>query len=343
MKTNKFIIWSMISITLTSCSYKNYRIITQVYRDGSCRVEIPFIADSLSAGTFSYYHSSGWEISQTDTLVKDGISMKDRKCIKISKIFPSVGQISADTTVQGTYLIPKESLEKRFRWFYTYYVFTAIYPEVANKGCVPLDQYLNKAEQKFLLQGDISAYRGMNGFEMKEELENIEAGFWEWHFRSMYEESFDAILQYAGTDFRLQLPAIKDSLYSINKSRIEKEYPTPEETCKWLDRFFSTDHFSKVYTQNKNEIDDILEEKSKETDELVKHVFQYELILPGKLMATNADQQNDETLIWKINMFKFLADDYTLTAESRTANIWAFAVTLLLIAFSGYCFIRYFR
>jgi hypothetical protein len=62
--------------------------------------------------------------------------------------------------------------------------------------------------------------------------------------------------------------------------------------------------------------------------------------MSGKLMATNSDLQTDGTLIWKINMLKFLADDYTLTAKSRTANIWAFVITLLLIVFSVYCFTK---
>lgn len=343
MKTNKFIIWSIIGIALTSCLSENYRIITHVNRNGSCRVEIPYIADSLSYTTITNYHSSGWEVTQTDTLVEDRLSIKNKKLVKISKIFPSVNQVFDDISIKGTYLIPEKSLKKSFRWFYTYYIFTAVYQEVTEKGRVPMEKYLNKEEQKILLQGDVSTYRGMNGFEIKEDLERLEIAFWDWYFRSLFEESFDAILNYAGTNFRLQLPAIKDSLYTLNKSRIEKEYPLPDEICIWLDNFFTTNYFSNLYIQNKRKIDDILEGKSKQTDELQKHDFQYELTLPGKLLTTNADQQNEQTMIWKINMFKFLADDYSLTAESREANIWAFVITLLLISFSLYCLIRYFR
>ena len=29
---------------------------------------------------------------------------------------------------------PQETLTKHFRWFYTYYTYTGIYPELADKG-----------------------------------------------------------------------------------------------------------------------------------------------------------------------------------------------------------------
>jgi hypothetical protein len=313
-------------------------MITRVERNGSCRGEIYEIMDSIVSQNFT-----GWEISQTDTVVKDYLSPKNKNNVKISKKFQSVEELSADTIRQRYSLSPKESLKKRFRWFYTCYAFTAVYPEVTNKGCVPVEKYLNKDEQKFYFQGDMSAYRGMNGWELQEKLDDIGNSFMEWYSRTLYEESFDVIIHYAATEFRSELPAIKDSLYSINKKQMmEGIFPgsTIDEICVWLDKFFTTNRFSEQYAGFGGKMNDMLEEKSKETDELLKYSIQYELTLPGKLMATNADLQNDGNLVWKINMLKFLADDYTLTAESRTVNVWAFAVTLLLIAFSVVCFIK---
>ena len=105
-----------------------------------------------------------------------------------------------------------------------------------------------------------------------------------------------------------------------------------------LDRYFSTNHFSRVYAENEQEMNNMLEERTKVTNQLMDYEILYELTLPGKIMTSHAVVQNEGTLTWKINLFKFLADDYVLSAESRAVNIWAFAVTLLLIVFSGYCF-----
>ena len=339
MKTNKIIILSIISVFLTSCFSENYRVITRVERNGSCRGEIYEISDSLISPR---YHSSGWEIlSQTDTVVQNYMFPKNKNSIKLGKKFKSVEELSADTTRQRYCLTPRESLKKSFRWFYTYYVFTAVYPEVTDKGRVPIEKYLNKEEQKFYLQGDISAYCGMTGYELKMVLEDIETKFMTWYFLTIYEESFAIIMHYADMELRSELYAVKDSLYSINEKQITESMSSPvmiNEICEWLDKYFATNRFSEQYVEFGGEMDDMLSENSKETNELQKFNIQYELTLPGKLVATNANLQNDGNLVWKINMFKFLADDYMLTAESRTVNVWAFAVTLLLIVFSVVCF-----
>ena len=338
MKTNKIIIAIIIGFVLTSCFSEKYRIITRVHRDGSCWREIQTIADSM-AFLFPYDLSSGWEISQTDTVVDEYLSPKNKKIIMVGKKFNSVDELSEGLHSDKIFPVAKESLKKRFRWFYTYYAFTAVYPEITDKGQVPLENYLNKAEQKFYLQGDMSAYRGMAGWELKEALNDIDDRFMEWYNRSMYGESLDIIMHYAGADFHSKLSAVKDTLYSINKKQMSE--PTGvKEVCLILDKYLVTDRFSNLYAENEQAMDSLLEERTKVTDELLNFDLQYELTLPGKIIATNTPLQNEGTLVWGIHLFRFLADDYTLTAESRTVNGWAFAITLLLIVFAVYCFCK---
>ena len=343
MKTNRMIIGLAIVLVCTSCISKKYGTITRVDRDGSLYREIHTItSDSILSELFPYPLSSGWEITQTDTVVNKYGSPKNEKFVKISRKFKSMDELSSGLRCDMIFPVPKESLKKRFRWFYTYYAYTATYPEVTDKGSVPMDQYLNKAEQKFYLQGDLSAYRGMTGMELKEELDDIEARFMEWYAQTMYEENLGVILHFAETDFRLKLPAAKDSVYSMNEKQM-KDIPSLSDVCTMLDRYFSTNHFSKVYAENEQEMNNMLDERTKVTNQLMEYEILYELTLPGKIMTSHAAVQNEGTLTWKINLFKFLADDYILSAESRAVNIWAFAVTLLLIVFSGYCFSRVFK
>jgi len=344
MKSNKIIILSIISVVLTSCLSENYRFITRVERNGSCWREIHTVGsknDSIS-GLFPYNLSAGWNISQTDTLVGT-YSLENKKIykqnIKVGKKFNSVDELSNGLRSDMIFPIANETLKKRFRWFYTYYAFTAVYPEVTEKGRVPMEQYLDKAEQKFYLQGDMSAYKGMNGWELKEVLEDIENRFMKWYQRSLYEESFDVILYYTENDFRSKLPAVKDSLFSINEKQM-KEQPSLNDVYAILDNYFVINYFSNLFFENEQEMQNMIDEQLKVATTLLNYEIQYELTMPGKLMATNSYRQNDGALVWKVNMFNFLADDYTLTAESRTANMWVFVVTLLLIVFSGYCFIK---
>ena len=341
MKISKIIILITLSIVLTSCFSLNYKIVTYIDRNGSGWREIQTATsktDSLPE-LFPYNLSFGWKISQTDTIVKEYLSLKSKKNVKIRKEFNSFDDLSADLRNDIIFPIAKESLKKRFRWFYTYYDFTAIYPEITEKGRVSLEEYLNKSEQKFYFQGDMSEYKGMNGVELKEKLDDIETRFWKWYNRSMYEESFDVILYYSESDFRPKLSAVKDSLYSIlEKQNIEE--PKVRDICSALDKYFATDIFAKLFNENEHEMDSMLEERLKIVESFLEYSIQYELTLPGKVVASNTDLQNGGTLKWNVNLFRFLSDDYILSAKSRKVNLWAFAVTLLLIVFSVFCFIR---
>ena len=343
MKTNKMIICVIIGLVITSCMSEKYRIVTHVDRDGSCRREIHTtiaMTDSISS-IFPYDLSSGWEIFQTDTIVDEYLSPKSKKNVTISRKFDSAEELSTGLRSNRIFPIAKESLKKRFRWFYTYYTVTAVYSEVTNKGQVPMDNYLNKEEQKFYLQGDMSAYKGMNGYELKQLLDDIETRFLEWYSRSVYEECLDVIRQIADAEFRSKLPVVKDTLYFMNKKQINENKSSTGEICVMLDKYFATDYFSNVYAENKQEMDVKLEARTKLTDELLKVNIQYDLTLPGTIRIANTDLQNtDGVLTWNVNLFRFLTDDYTLTAESRTVNVWAFVVSLLLIVFSVYCLIK---
>ena len=44
---------------------------------------------------------------------------------------------------------PQETLTKHFRWFYNYYTYTGIYPELADKGPVPLKNFLNESAKAY--------------------------------------------------------------------------------------------------------------------------------------------------------------------------------------------------
>ena len=186
---------------------------------------------------------------------------------------------------------------------------------------------------------DMSAYKGMSGVELKEELDDIETRFLKWYNRSIYEENFDIILHYTEADFRSKLPAVKDTLYSILEKQNHEE-ANISDVCMSLDKYFSTGFFARLYDENKQEMDNLFEERLKTAESLFEYNIQYELILPGKIVTSNTDLQNDGALKWNVNLYRFLADDYTLTAESRKMNLWTFAVTLLLIVFSVYCFTK---
>jgi hypothetical protein len=155
----------------------------------------------------------------------------------------------------------------------------------------------------------------------------------------MYDEYFQIIAQMTEADFQPTLISVKDTLYSIYKKKFPEQSfnnAYKKELSAMLDTFFVTNRFSTLYAENSQKMDDKLNERTKFTDELLRFNIQYELSFHGKIIATNSALQNNGFLVWNVDMFRFLADDYTLTAEWRKANVWAFVIFFVLL-FAAYC------
>ncbi|MDR3094054.1 MAG: hypothetical protein LBU62_05365 [Bacteroidales bacterium] len=278
-KMMSWTVWTGLAVLgMCSCSKTNYRMLTTVHPNGACLREIyaqgdsAFAAGDWSENPYLFRLDSSWQI----TPIIDHHT-KQKFNVKIAKNFHSIDEISADLQFDEDLrplVAPKETLQKHFRWFYTCYSFKAVYPTIPVQQPVPIDRYLSKSEQKLWFQGDLSGYAGLNGIELKEEMDDIELRFGKW----------------------------SEQIDSLNKAR---------------------DGY----------LDSIIEK-------LYAHNTEYELILPGNLIFSNAPVNRQDTLVWKVNAFRFTTDDYELIAESRTVHIWAFVIAFLLVALSTYCLIR---
>jgi hypothetical protein len=359
MKSHRHIIPSFILlIGIFSCS-TNYRIVTTIRPDGSCLREIyakgdsAFLAGDWLENPYLFHLDSTWQITPIDTQeVRERFNGEYN--VKISKSFRSLGEISAGLQSEEDLrplVAPKETLQKHFRWFYTYYSFKTVYPAISDQIPVSIDDYLNKAEQKLWFQGDYSAYAGLNGMELKDEMDDIEKHFWEWYARNIFECDFEAIgdfEKFSGSDLYIsQMKTVKEALFQalFKKNSLDQEKSIETlNIYEELDKQLETGYFSDRYKNNRQQIDSLVVEKEKYLENLTDKLFckdvEYELIMPGKLIHTNAPIARQDTLLWKVNALRFTPDDYKLIAESRTTHVWAFVLTFLLVLLSVFCLIK---
>ncbi|GHT05360.1 hypothetical protein FACS189423_09400 [Bacteroidia bacterium] len=362
MKTNyrriqTWIALSIVVIGMASC-VTNYKMTTTIRPDGSCLREIyaqgdsAFLAGNPAKNPYLFYLDSGWQITPVATEnVPDRFGNEYN--VKVSKTFRSIGEIASglqlDEDVRPV-AAPVESFQKHFRWFYTYYSFKAVYPDISAKIPVSIDNYLNKSEQKLWFQGDFSAYAGMNGIELKDEMDNIEKEFWKWYARNIFESNFEAVYDFeklsGNNPYISQIQSVKDTLFQAlfkNFMSIDNQIETAD-IYQALDKNFKTNYFSNSYKNNQQPIDRLVETKEEPLKKLIENLFdkeiEYELVIPGKLIYANTSVNRQDTLIWKVNAFRFTTDDYELVAESRTVHIWAFGIAFLLLALSIYCFVK---
>ncbi|WP_291528395.1 hypothetical protein [Bacteroides sp. UBA939] len=358
MRTNKWMAAMVVLLGMTSCG-TSYRMVSQVNSNGSMHREVyaygdsAFLAGDRTHNPFLFRIESGWELNKLDSVVKFNCWGNEEKLnVKVWRTYPTVGADSFSTLDGKEYMhplvVPAEKLRKVFGWFYTYYQYTAAYSELPDKGPVPLDKYLTKEEQRIWFRGDTEVLNGLNGIEQNSKLDDIETGFWKWYNRSRYELSYEVILQFAiqkgDTAFVRRLADLKEPVYGKHFSgKDSDDEGSPGKVCNYLDEFSQTKYFSDLYKSDGKSMDELYEEKGRIT-ELFGYAVQFELSMPGKVVSTNAALQKDGSLIWKVDAYRLLYSDYTLTAESRVVNYWAFGITILfLLLLTGYCWRRYRR
>jgi hypothetical protein len=320
-------------------------MITTINPDGSCLREIyaksdsAFLTGNREYNPYMFFVDSGWQITPLDTVAGYG-----KYNVKISKTVRNVKEFSTALPLEESLrplVTPVETLEKHFRWFYTYYTFKSVYPCISEKIPVSIDQYMNKEEQKVWFQGDFSAYSEMNGYEMNAKLDEIEDIFFIWHLRNVYEIYFEAISYFgklSNSDLYVSLlPAAKDTLFKMMKPD-KNELLEIDSVNQALDKYFNTTYFSDLYIANKEQIDERCETSL--LDNLFREEIEYKLIVPGKLISANTSSISRDTLSWTITALRLVADDYELTAISRTVHPWAFVVVVFFMALSVYCLMK---
>ncbi len=357
MKTNHLFIAALLLLGTVSCG-TNYRMTSQIGSDGSIYREVyargdsAFIAGDKNHNPYMFQIDADWQIVKLDSAIKfDFWGEKEKLNVKVCRKLPVVDGEYFSVTKGKKYMyplaIPTERVKKNFRWFYTYYTYTATYKELMDKGPVPLSNYMNKEEQIIWFCGDNSAYNGLSGMELKDKLNGIESKFGEWYSRSQYEINWevirDFILAQGDTTNIYRLDESKEAVYKNHFSTQDTWGDAQIDVlCNIFDKIYQTKYYSELYLKNKETMNNMGEEKIK-IAEVLYNSIQFELSMPGILLSSNARTLNNNSAIWKIDGFRLLTDNYTLHAESRVINYWAFGVTLLIILTILGAFVKLYR
>ena len=335
-------------LLMGSCS-SNHLMTTRVYPDGQICREVYAHGDSaFLAGDRSHspflFSIQGWEQIPLETSIpftllgeKSSSTDKEQKLnVKVKRTW-NIWNDPLLLTPEKKWLeplaVPQEKLEKQFRWFYTYYTFTSRYRQIEEKGPVPIENYLNKQEQKLLFQGDQSGYQGMNGIELNDQLNDLTERFMKWYDESLYELRFETLEEWEAKSgnkaFISKLKADKDAIKRAAKEKAKDTDLESIDMGQLLDSIYQTNYFSAAFQKNKDQINQLFEEKCRIT-ELFNHQIKYEIKMPGRLITANTSLREGETPYWKIDAYRLLPGDYILEARSRVPNTWAFIITGLL-------------
>jgi hypothetical protein len=347
MKTFKilFILSICILPFLAGCPSRK-AVITRVNRDGSCVRAI---------GDFDPRNFKGIDSLVSDLPVPvDGSwsldTINDSTAL-IYKRFESVEALNIMYAHDKSVLSKckrKVELKKEFKWFYTAFKYYETYSGVLRE--IPLDNYLLTTEINAWKSRGTEKYLTGEGLEtrsVKALDENIEERLGYWLHDNIYSLAFDDIIDLADS-----MVLIDKETLDINELKDTIKYQIDQES-KWIDifddkgqlgiedfagliaGFMKMDSLSTVAL--KQEVSNANLEEKYEEEILFGFTEEYDhlVIMPGLLIDTNADEIHGDTLNWDMNPAKYIDSDYTVYAESRVTNLWAYIVSAVIVILAG--------
>lgn len=340
---------------LAACNNK-IDVTTVLNSDGSCdRVLVANVDEKFIQGDTAQHpfvmDLTGWDIQwkykdsriRTDWPVKNFKKNKEDSAEGILAIarrhFNSVQQMAHSFRIKPSHawngIEIKPVLEKKFRFFYTYYNYKESFSKLPITLPVSVGKYLSAEEAGYWLTGKPDILKGMNGVEAKEILDDIEGKVEKWLLRNFFEMQYSELLRHleliTNHPSKDIMDTKKDSVFALYFANYAKER-TKLDLMPILDKSFKTQVFGNfAKAGNDNLLKQINEPESFERlSNYFDAYFDYKLVMPGDIIESNGILSHD-TLNWKIDTYRLLDGNYMIEASSKKRNVWAFFTAAFIV------------
>jgi len=233
----------------------------------------------------------------------------------------------------------KHMLDKKFRWFYTYFTYKEIYPKVNTNFDIPIENFMTKDESSFWFTGKPNILEGMNGVEIREYVGSIEDNFHKWFNKNLWDSEYKVLLENYDKIERInlskeRLSSLKDTIFNRKVDKVEDF-----KMEQILDSYFKTTTFSEYWKSENCPMRKFEQEFNNQGFiQYFSGALTYKLIMPGKVIQPNNAVLHGDTLIWNLTAYRMIPANYIIEAQSRKTNIWAFILTgiILILAIGSF-------
>ncbi len=343
MKNSKLILSLLIGILFFSCDH-NVKVETVLNEDDSIDRTITLENEDSMAFQNNYFginDKNGWTIKKERKIEKESKPMGEEDWnFTFSKHFSSIEESNHDLNNDVDTLFHIEAnLEKRFRWFYTYTTFSDTYKAIDRFKLLNQSDFLTPEDYAFMKrlppEGDsISKADQLFLEDLTTKINDVLVP------SAFFEESFDLVLNIAtekGMDSNW-IDSIQHHKASIFNSTIDNKELTEDYFFLVFDSLqipFPKEGEEEFYTRMKS-IESRLDFMSYANTGKYLHTIK----MPGEIINTNADSLAGDYAVWRPSVYKFIANDYTMYAETRKLNLWAVIVSILLVMATVYVFVK---
>lgn len=364
MKTIRlYSILALAATMVSSCTDDSLNMLTVVNEDGSCTREFSVRMDSAGlVGKESTKYSNiiedaewikTWAImgeeerhtypmtaNQYDSIQAilndkgECMNVRDTVVVYATRTFADAEEMdkASNEVFGGTGITSEIELDRSFKWFYTDYTFTETFRKIPDLELVPMTDYLTEDEISYECTGFPNLVNGLDCNEAKKLLDDLENRSSKWTDANTFKDVFDVI--YNNYDRIGNAPVTKEEFRKLEDSLWEsmqnRDFTFEAETC--YSEFFGTDAYSSIFN------DEELPFKTRKIMNLASISIPYRLVMPGSITDSGNSFLEDNTAIFKVSGTYLIHSDYTISATSRRANIWAYIITgfILFLAIGSF-------
>lgn len=332
MKTIYSICALQLLVSAVSCS-SYYHVVTEVRDDLSVERRVHADLSDDSSVFPAFVSSGGWKHSKLSEsfesdFYNDVLKMTDVfvcECDSLSQLKFFTGDGNDDDPL----FCPEENVVRRFRWFYTYYDYSAIFKGLNPRLPLPLEGYLDENRRELFFRGG-TVPPGWNGIEMYLVLDDVNHRFAEWYSDAVYIVMCDIFEPYCTAGQNAFMDAFRKEF--MERTGCEMMFAVnPEEFALKMDELAPEMGFGDIYDENKDSIEAVYDEESAIFD-YFESSFVYVLDMPGKYTGGNAGDFQDGMPKWKVDAYRLMYGDLILEATFRKVNVWVFILTFALLA-----------
>lgn len=355
----------LIPLLVSSC-IEYYKVTTSINSDGSLTRTVMVVGDSASIfeGKLKVPKDSLlWDISTRWVHKIKGDSASEKKYeYTATRTFRNTEELNEflKPHPDSLHLIKTQATyNKKFRWFYTYLYFGETYFKSMPFNHYEINNFLSDDEYSFIWDDEFTYspehdslvhYRNLEQMPKLskadslrgEELENeILNRFSEWYLKNIYEEYYSITLNELSGKYTVKHKLLKENKEILFKQINTMNYFLAEtderdDPINVISEFIGMNADS-IKLLNPDIYNNFYTNLQVAEDFMDNHTIKNYIDIPGKLIKTNADSISASSAYWNYNNMRNCAKDYTLFAESRIINKWAFIlsglISLVLLVF----------
>jgi len=317
-----FILAALSAMLLLGANCKTVTIKTVLRSNATIHREISVAGDSSGVGATAYPFSfrEPWALTK-----KRDDNDSTKYMYTIHSNFSDIDDLNKelDYRADSIKVNAVAKLEKKFRWFYSYYHYEETFFSFFPFNQPPLQQYLTQEEYQLYLSGSDSS-------DIEDKVERYAQ---ENFFHAFNQTLLKAVEKHP--ELGLKTADIENQQQALEQILNDWIFSSDDLTAAILtagDSLLHPQHSLLDIRYEFADLDTTLDQYMAFLEKIIGEDYHVEVVMPGYIFDANANNTiTNKSAVWEFDSDRFHFADYTMWVDSRRINIIPSVITVLII------------